>query len=203
MNVALALALSAGVDVTFMSAAMLACKRCGVRTQIVTPLSIAVLSVCWLVQSTFSTQVTSFWESVLLVVVTGCVAVSAVTDAGTGYIFDLVTLPGFGVALLIGAITGSLVPIGEGMLLVSGAIALLHVASRGRGIGLGDAKLAACIGALLGARNGLRALAFAFVLGGLYAAAQLLSRRARGKHSVPFAPYLAAGVFIELALRAA
>ncbi|HET9392956.1 MAG TPA: A24 family peptidase [Candidatus Rubrimentiphilum sp.] len=203
MNPALALALGGAADAALMSAAISACKRCGIRKKILTPCSGVVLSACWLVQSVFSTRTNSFWESALVLVLVGCLAVSAVTDLAAGYIFDSVTLSGLVAASLIGMIDGRFAPIAGGAFLVSGAILALHAASRGRGIGLGDAKLAACVGALLGPRNGLRSLGFAFVLGGTYAAVLLLSRRARGKETVPFAPYLAAGAFIELALQSA
>lgn len=203
MNVACSVPLSGAIDTTLICAALLACKQYGVRAPIVTPRGLGVLGAGWLAQAAFSTRANSIWESNLLVIVIGIVTVSVFTDLATGYIFDSVTLPGLGLALIIGMIDGHLTQIAEGALLLSGSIVLLHALSRGRGIGLGDAKLAACVGALLGAKSGLRSLGFAFVLGGMYATIVLLCRRARSKQSVPFAPYLAAGALIELALQTA
>lgn len=70
----------------------------------------------------------------------------------------------------------------------------LYALTHGRGLGLGDAKLACCIGAATGAANGLESLGTAFVLGGTYAAYLLASKRARRKDELRFAPYLAAGL---------
>jgi leader peptidase (prepilin peptidase)/N-methyltransferase len=66
----------------------------------------------------------------------------------------------------------------------------------GRGLGLGDAKLACCIGAALGPSDGLASLGIAFVLGGAYAGFLLVSRRGRRSDAVPFAPYLAFGTVL-------
>lgn len=70
----------------------------------------------------------------------------------------------------------------------------LYALTHGRGLGLGDAKLACCIGAATGAANGLESLGTAFVLGGTYAAYLLASKRACRKDELRFAPYLAAGL---------
>jgi leader peptidase (prepilin peptidase)/N-methyltransferase len=61
------------------------------------------------------------------------------------------------------------------------------------GMGGGDMKLAAMLGAFLGWRLGLFALYVAVMAGGVVAAALLLARRKRGKDAVPFGPFLALG----------
>jgi len=73
--------------------------------------------------------------------------------------------------------------------------------SRGRAIGLGDVKFAACIGAALGSLQGELALGVAFVLGGTYAAVALV-RGSRRDASTCFAPYLAAASFAVVCWRA-
>jgi leader peptidase (prepilin peptidase)/N-methyltransferase len=61
------------------------------------------------------------------------------------------------------------------------------------GMGGGDMKLAAMLGAFLGWRLGLFALYVAVMAGGVVAAGLLLTRRKRGKDALPFGPFLALG----------
>lgn len=87
----------------------------------------------------------------------------------------------------------------SGAALAGGAIAGLW-AVHPAGMGLGDAKLAALIGAVLGGGTGV-ALAAAFLAGAAAGALLLIrhgwSARATG---VPFAPFLAAGALVALAV---
>jgi leader peptidase (prepilin peptidase)/N-methyltransferase len=61
------------------------------------------------------------------------------------------------------------------------------------GMGMGDVKLAAMLGAFLGWRLGLYALFVAVMAGGAVAAALLLAGRKGRKDAVPFGPFLALG----------
>jgi prepilin signal peptidase PulO-like enzyme (type II secretory pathway) len=73
--------------------------------------------------------------------------------------------------------------------------AVAATVSRGRGMGWGDAKLAALGGALLGAREA----AFAFMLAAL--AAAIIARRTTGaRRPIAFGPYLAAAIVAMLPL---
>jgi prepilin signal peptidase PulO-like enzyme (type II secretory pathway) len=73
--------------------------------------------------------------------------------------------------------------------------ALAAAVSRGRGMGWGDAKLAALGGALLGAREA----AFAFMLAAVVAA--IIARRTTGaRRPIAFGPYLAAAIVAMLPL---
>jgi len=69
---------------------------------------------------------------------------------------------------------------------------LIAVVSRG-GMGGGDVKLAAVMGAFLGWPVIATALFISFMLGGLVGMALLLARRRGRKDPVPFGPFLAAG----------
>jgi leader peptidase (prepilin peptidase)/N-methyltransferase len=66
-------------------------------------------------------------------------------------------------------------------------------------MGMGDVKLAALIGLVLGAL-GLRYVAVAaaagILAGGLGAIALLVFKRASRKQAIPFGPYLAAGAIV-------
>lgn len=69
------------------------------------------------------------------------------------------------------------------------------------GIGLGDAKLAAVLGLVLGWFGWLEVLAGvlgAFLLGGLFAIMLLLARRAGRRSAVAFGPWLVAGAALSL-----
>jgi leader peptidase (prepilin peptidase)/N-methyltransferase len=81
----------------------------------------------------------------------------------------------------------------------AGGLLLVLWAVHPEGMGLGDVKLAALLGAALGA-SVVPALAVAFGAGGLTAAWLLVARGRRGlRTAVPFAPYLAGGALIGLA----
>jgi prepilin signal peptidase PulO-like enzyme (type II secretory pathway) len=80
-----------------------------------------------------------------------------------------------------------------GALAFGGPYAVLHFVSRGRWVGLGDAKLGAALGPVLGWEKGLLALGIANVLGVLVAVPARKSR-------LPMAPFLAAAfVMVGLA----
>ncbi|MBI1848128.1 MAG: prepilin peptidase [Candidatus Rokubacteria bacterium] len=76
---------------------------------------------------------------------------------------------------------------------VCGGIFLAIILASGGGMGGGDMKLAAMLGAFLGWRAGLFALFVAVVLGGAVATALLVSGRKGRKDPIPFGPCLASG----------
>jgi prepilin signal peptidase PulO-like enzyme (type II secretory pathway) len=120
-----------------------------------------------------------------------CASACAVTDLETGYVFDAVSLLSLGVILSISVALGSAYGSLAGAVLCGGAIASMHLMTRGRGIGLGDAKLAAVIGAGLGGALGASAVGLAFVAGASAAIVGLLRGKLRFHQTIRFAPYLA------------
>jgi leader peptidase (prepilin peptidase)/N-methyltransferase len=134
----------------------------------------------------------------MLIVAFGAVVTGAACDAACGYVFDSLTLP---CALLLFALalaTKSVVPFVLGAGTCAGSLLLLYALTRGRGLGLGDVKLACCIGGVSGPLGGLESLGAAFVLGGVYAAFLLVAKRATRGDELRFAPYLAAGMTLVL-----
>ncbi len=133
-------------------------------------------------------------------VLMGSIGVSAATDQTAGYVLDVVTLPSCAFAIVAEASSaeGSRGLIGA--LAASGAMFFLYTITRRQGLGLGDIKLAAATGTLLGAQAGLISLGVSFVFGGCVAAFLMMSGRASRKMTVPFAPYIAAGTLTVLAL---
>ena len=127
--------------------------------------------------------------------------IAAAIDARTGRIPDLVSLTTTAVVLVASALDDALGVALAGATCAGGALLLLYAATRGRGLGLGDVKLAVAIGAALGAAGGLLALGVAFVAGAAYGVALLVLGRAERQTAVPFAPFLALGTALVTAAR--
>jgi leader peptidase (prepilin peptidase) / N-methyltransferase len=84
-----------------------------------------------------------------------------------------------------------------GVVLGGGIFLLIIVASRG-GMGGGDMKLGAMLGAFLGWKLVLVAILIAILAGGVFAIVVLLLRRKGRKDAVPFGPFLALGGVVSL-----
>lgn len=94
----------------------------------------------------------------------------------------IILTPDYGIiSAVIGGVTGA------------GILLLVALISRG-GMGMGDVKLAALIGLLVGFPQVLIALLICFVLGGAVAGGLLLARLRGRKDPVPLAPFLTAGL---------
>jgi len=124
--------------------------------------------------------------------------VGAIVDARTGYIPDAVSRATALTAAGLAATCGGAVHACGGAFAVGGALMLLHLITRGRGLGLGDVKLGTAIGAGLGLWAGVVALGAAFIAGGVYASWLLATRRARRGDTIRFGPFLAAGTFAAM-----
>ena len=130
----------------------------------------------------------------LLVFVMLALAGCCAADLSCGLLPDPLTLVPLAVVAGLGAAAHDWMP------LLSAAVvfvpfALAAAVSRGRGMGWGDAKLAALGGALLGAREA----ALAFMLAAL--AAAIIARRTTGaRRPIAFGPYLAAAIVAMLPL---
>jgi leader peptidase (prepilin peptidase)/N-methyltransferase len=122
-----------------------------------------------------------------------------VIDLDHQIIPDAITLPGTAAGLGWALATGrpgwwdALL----GILLGGGLFFVIIVASRG-GMGGGDMKLGAMLGAFLGWKILLVALLLAILTGGLVAVALLALGRAGRKDAVPFGPFLALGGLVAL-----
>ncbi len=75
-------------------------------------------------------------------------------------------------------------------------IGLIYVFTRGRGIGLGDVKLAAAEGLLLGWPDIALSLLVAFIVGAIVGGGLMLFRRKTLQDAVPFGPFIAVGITI-------
>ncbi len=75
---------------------------------------------------------------------------------------------------------------------------LLWLVSRGKWMGLGDAKLAFFIGLFLGFPNVLAAMFLAFFIGAIMGIGLIIGGKKTLKSQVPFGPFLIAGAFLAL-----
>lgn len=123
----------------------------------------------------------------------GVLAYLACLDWRTGYLYDRLTLPLLGAGLLLHVL--GVLPGGRaaffGALLGGGLLFAVRLLSRG-GLGGGDVKLAAAIGAWTGAPEVLVALFFAFLAGSAWGLV-LLGRGGGLRTKIPFGPCLALG----------
>jgi leader peptidase (prepilin peptidase) / N-methyltransferase len=132
-------------------------------------------------------------------IVLATAAVTAITDLEFGYVFDRVM-----VAAALGLLVVAIAHANVADALLGGATAAAGLAtpwalSRGRGMGLGDVKLAGVLGCGLGLHAALRTLWLAFVLGALAAVALTVAKRRPTETAWPFAPFLALGAVLSAA----
>ena len=76
-----------------------------------------------------------------------------------------------------------------------GAVILL---SRGRGMGMGDLKMAAALGFLFGWPKIVLAAMASFIIGAFWALPLIALGKKRLKETIPFGPFLAVGTFLAL-----
>ena len=123
-------------------------------------------------------------------------AACALVDARCGMIPNRITYPTFAALLLNGVWQQTFGATLAGAAAGGGILLLLHVATAGRGLGLGDVKLGTCIGAGLGVASGIVAIGTAFIAGACAGLTLLALRRARRGDAVSFGPYLAFGALL-------
>ena len=130
-------------------------------------------------------------------------AVAAFVDMNRKSIPDWITLPGLAWVLVVSAFLGwpRLADALLGVLFCGGALLILAVVSRG-GIGGGDVKLMAMVGASLGWRWGFGVLAFAQLAIAAVALCLFLAQRKGRKDTLAFGPFLAGFAILAILARA-
>ena len=111
-------------------------------------------------------------------------------------ILDAVTLPVAGAGFIIALANGRALAALEGAALGAALFGLMYFATRRAGLGLGDVKLAACLGIFLGFVNSIAAFAAAFVIGAILALPVLALRKRKRRDVLPFGPFLVLGALI-------
>lgn len=152
------------------------------------------------------------WEAPSAALFCGILVVLAAIDVEHYILPDRITYPGIvlGIALQpllswarIGpGVRGALLGAGIGALLGAGILLAVwgawYVLRHEEGMGLGDVKMLALIGAFLGWRGVLVALFFAALSGALLGLALMASRGLEMKSKLPFGSFLALGGLIAL-----
>lgn len=121
--------------------------------------------------------------------------VAACTDIINGIIPDVITYPGMLAGLIMAFFTIGIKSALMGMLGFGSFFFLLALLSRG-GMGGGDVKLVALIGAFLGPFNSGLVFVLSSLTGGLWAVIMLLFKGAGRKTEIRFGPFLALAAFI-------
>jgi len=113
---------------------------------------------------------------------------------------DIITLPGIVVGALLSLLGSpkSWLDVLLGILVGGGPFVLIILLTAGRGMGGGDPKLGAMIGAFLGWKLALLAILIGVWSGGAVAIALLATGRKGRKAAIPFGPFLALGGMISL-----
>lgn len=137
------------------------------------------------------------WECLIFSIVVPALVIISAIDLEHQIIPDLITLPGIVFGLAAGAyLTG----IGNsllGFLLGGGIFYLLAVVSRG-GMGGGDIKYIAGVGALLGWQKVLLIIFLGALLGSCVGLLMILLKKKDRKSLIPFGPFLALATLISI-----
>jgi leader peptidase (prepilin peptidase) / N-methyltransferase len=177
------------------------CRQCGVRIPFQYPLvetlnSLGYMGILWVFGLSWEAMVYGVLYSALLVV--------AGTDMSHKIIPNVITFPG----ILIGLISAAtILPLGLvngvlGLLVGGGILWLLAWASPylfgKEGMGGGDIKLLAMIGAFLGWKPAVMTIMVGSFLGSLVGVALIASKVIKREDYIPFGPFLVCGALVAL-----
>ncbi len=128
----------------------------------------------------------------------GLVAITGI-DLDRQIIPDVITLPGIAVGFVANAATGRVTWLDSLLgIAVGGGIFFVIILISPAGMGGGDMKLGAMMGAFLGWKLGLLAVLLGVLSGGLVAVCLLALGRKGRKDAVPFGPFLALGGAVSM-----
>jgi leader peptidase (prepilin peptidase)/N-methyltransferase len=125
--------------------------------------------------------------------------VLALIDLDHHILPDVITLPGIVVGLLASLLPGAPTPLDAALSAAAGyvgfwAVATLYQRTRGvEGLGQGDWKMVAMLGAFLGWQPMLLTVFFAALSGTIVGVALMLVKGRSGRHALPLGTFLAAG----------
>jgi leader peptidase (prepilin peptidase)/N-methyltransferase len=145
-------------------------------------------------------------ELALGLIYTSFFVVIFVIDLRHYLVLNRVIYPALGIALVAELVThfskvtvpfyGLTVPL-YGFLVGAGLLFIVALIWRG-GMGMGDVKLGAFIGVIVGYPLAFVCLLISVIAGGVFATGLLLAKRKGRKESIPFAPFLVAGGIITM-----
>ena len=129
-----------------------------------------------------------FWLGLLVIVL---LVFSAVFD------WKYMILPDFSTFILMfGGHIGPPLQLILSALAAAGFLLILNLITKGKGMGMGDVKLALFMGLFLGYPKIIIAFYVAFVVGAIYGLILIVFKKAKKKSQVPFGPFLILGTFV-------
>ena len=177
------------------------CRVCGVRISPLYPtvelLTGALAVALWMRLGTTLAFAGYFLFAAALVTIT-------FIDLDHRIIPDVISLPGIVVGLAVSFVSPLVTPLGALLGVLAGGGVLLGIATgyemlRGReGMGGGDVKLLAMIGAFLGWQSVFVTLMVASLIGSIIGVGLMIYQRADTKLAIPFGPFLAGGALVSL-----
>ena len=170
------------------------CRNCAIRISPIYPTIEAITAVLML--AGLLKFGTSLEFLVHAVVATSLVIITAI-DIEHQIIPDVITLPGIAFGLIVGICTIGYKDSLLGLFLGGGLFYLLAVLSNG-GMGGGDIKYIAAVGALLGWQKVLLVIFIGAFLGSIVGLFLITIQKKSRKSTIPFGPFLAAGTLITL-----
>jgi leader peptidase (prepilin peptidase)/N-methyltransferase len=176
------------------------CRACGARISAVYPLTELVTGGLF---AGAALEFDSIWAAAMIAPFLGLLVALSIIDIRHRIIPNRIVYPSllaFGAYIVIVGLAGGgleVIRAAIGMLAYGGALLVVAIVSP-RGMGMGDVKLAALVGLVLGS-VGLRyvtvAAAAGILLGGMGAIVALIAGASR-KKAIPFGPFLAAGAMV-------
>ena len=176
------------------------CRACGARISAVYPLTELVTGGLF---AGAALEFDSIWAAAMIAPFLGLLVALSIIDIRHRIIPNRIVYPSllaFGAYIVIVGLAGGgldVIRAAIGMLAYGGALLVVAIVSP-RGMGMGDVKLAALVGLVLGS-VGLRyvtvAAAAGILLGGMGAIVALIAGASR-KKAIPFGPFLAAGALV-------
>ena len=170
------------------------CRDCAKPISMIYPFIEAVTAV--LLLTGFFKFGLSFDFLVYIVLAPTLVIITAI-DIEHQIIPDIITLPGIALGLAVGTYTIGYLDSLLGFFVGGGLFYLLAVLSNG-GMGGGDIKYIAAVGALLGWHNVLLIIFIGALLGSLVGLFKIAVQKKSRKSMIPFGPFLATGTLITL-----
>lgn len=168
------------------------CRYCGAKISLRYPLVELLTAAAFLLTYL---QWGISWHSLAGILLTFLLIPAAVIDMDHGIIPDRISITGIIIGLLLSPFTAGFTSSLLGVLIFGGTLFLAALISQG-GMGGGDIKLAAAIGAFTGWPGALLAFILSSLLGATWVLILLLSKKADRKTAIKFGPFLALGGWV-------
>jgi leader peptidase (prepilin peptidase)/N-methyltransferase len=171
------------------------CRHCGSRISSRYPLVEAISAALFaLTVVTYGLTVDALAFALLAATLVAVVFI----DLDHLLILDVVLAPAAIIGVADAIAGGRIVDAGLGALAGAAIFGLLYLATRGAGMGLGDAKLGLVMGLFLGLHLTIAAIAFSFIFGSLLMLPVLAAGSRGRRDAVPFGPFLVLGALVAL-----